>query len=172
MTDRTMRQLIQVIDRAYLTEGDVVGFPGNPRPRDPIAVARGGASVHRLPSRKTLDAFTQAYITAALWSSRDDDDRSLVDQYGVSDIHTETLEKIVRDCQRFRTQCAELLEQAEDQHGLTEQQAGHEFWLTRNRHGVGFWDRKMGRLGDALTQAAHSFGECDLYVSGGVIYSD
>jgi hypothetical protein len=42
--------------------------------------------------------------------------------------------------------------------------AGIDFWLTRNRHGAGFWDRGLGNLGTRLTDAAQAFGECDLYV--------
>lgn len=47
-----------------------------------------------------------------------------------------------------------------------EELAGHDFWLTRNGHGAGFWDRSeldkptQGRL----TKAAHAFGNSDLYV--------
>ncbi len=47
--------------------------------------------------------------------------------------------------------------------GSTEQDAweriGHDFALTRNHHGAGFWDRGMGKLGDILTTAAQSYGE-------------
>jgi hypothetical protein len=40
-------------------------------------------------------------------------------------------------------------------------QAGHDFWLTRNRHGVGFWDRGdlYGKFAQKFTDLAHSFGE-------------
>lgn len=36
---------------------------------------------------------------------------------------------------------------------------GHDFILTRNHHGAGFWDRGLGDLGDRLTTAAHVYGE-------------
>jgi hypothetical protein len=42
--------------------------------------------------------------------------------------------------------------------------AGHDFWLTRNHHGCGFWDRGLGELGDQLTKASQQFDEIDLYV--------
>lgn len=42
--------------------------------------------------------------------------------------------------------------------GGTVEQFGHDFWLTRNRHGVGFWDRGLGGLGQQLTHHAHKFG--------------
>ena len=40
----------------------------------------------------------------------------------------------------------------------------HDFWLTGNRHGAGFWDRGYGADGDTLTEAAHGYGDVDLYV--------
>lgn len=41
-----------------------------------------------------------------------------------------------------------------------------DFWLTRNRHGAGFWDRGAGDVGKRLTQAAHGFGEQDVVDTG------
>ena len=43
-------------------------------------------------------------------------------------------------------------------------QAGHDFWLTRNRHGAGFWDRGLGERGQRLTDAAHVYGESYLSI--------
>lgn len=42
--------------------------------------------------------------------------------------------------------------------------AGHDFWLTRNGHGCGYWDRGAGDAGDALSAAARVYGEVDLYL--------
>lgn len=39
--------------------------------------------------------------------------------------------------------------------------AGHDFALTRNRHGAGFWDRGMGELGERLSVAARAYGSSD-----------
>lgn len=42
-------------------------------------------------------------------------------------------------------------------------QAGRDFWFTRQGHGVGFWDRDADMYGkalqDALTEASENFGE-------------
>ena len=38
-------------------------------------------------------------------------------------------------------------------------QAGHDFALTRNGHGAGFWDRGAGEAGKVLTESAEAFGE-------------
>lgn len=40
---------------------------------------------------------------------------------------------------------------------------GHDLWMTRQHHGVGFWDRDTlpEDLRDACTEAAHDMGEPD-----------
>ncbi|EQD63696.1 hypothetical protein B1A_09009, partial [mine drainage metagenome] len=43
--------------------------------------------------------------------------------------------------------------------GVTPEQFGHDFFLTRARHGTGFWDRGRGEAGDRLTDMAHAYGE-------------
>lgn len=51
------------------------------------------------------------------------------------------------------------------------EQAGHDFLLTRNRHGAGFWDRGLGDRGDRLTRNAHPYGDTNAYVGDdGLIY--
>lgn len=44
------------------------------------------------------------------------------------------------------------------------EQAGHDLWLTRNHHGVGFWDRGLGEAGAILTRVADEMGEQYAYV--------
>ena len=51
------------------------------------------------------------------------------------------------------------------------EQMGHDFWLTRNRHGAGFWDRGLGDLGDKLSEIARHAGQIDVYQGDdGLIY--
>ena len=38
---------------------------------------------------------------------------------------------------------------------------GHDFYLTREHHGAGFWDRGLGHLGDYLTRLCQEYGEAD-----------
>lgn len=51
-------------------------------------------------------------------------------------------------------------------------QAGHDFWLTRNGHGAGFWDGDWSEpYGDILTRGAKCYGEFDTYLGDdGLIY--
>lgn len=124
---------------------------------------------------KNLDAFTRAYITAALWSSVDDDGNPLDKEYGQSDIDPETLAKMVADCERFQSEQSDyLISEYHDSEvdNTIDAVAGHDFWLTRNHHGAGFWDGDwVEPIGRHLTDASHKFGECDLYIGDdGKIY--
>jgi hypothetical protein len=113
-----------------------------------------------------LQQFLDAYIECALWLSTDDDGEPL-DSYTVDDITTETLRDMIADCKAFwRDNKADC-----QAHG-TPAQCGHDFWLTRNRHGAGFWDRGTGDIGQRLTAAAHIYGDINLFVNdAGRIYS-
>lgn len=46
-------------------------------------------------------------------------------------------------------------------------QCGHDFALTRNGHGAGFWDRGYGDVGDRLTDAARAYGEHSVLTDDG-----
>lgn len=115
--------------------------------------------------RASLDyikEFWDAYMGCALWSSHDEADESggepMDANYGPEDIDEYSAQEMLKDCNDFIADQWPLLE------GLDPAQSGHDFWLTRNRHGAGFWDRGLGKVGDELTKAAHVYGECDLYV--------
>lgn len=106
-----------------------------------------------------LDEFTKQYIETALWSSNDPETgEPLDDNYDISDIAPETLERMVEDAKAF--QGANWSYIASDPG-----RAGHDFWLTRNRHGAGFWDGDWPEpAATRLTEDAHAYGSFDLYV--------
>ena len=109
-----------------------------------------------------MDSFTTSYIEAALWSSMDESDEQggepLDDNYGPDDIAEETLASIMDDCKAFQR------DHADDIGGELER-AGHDFWLTRNGHGAGFWDGDWeDNIGQRLTEASDVYGSVDLYV--------
>ncbi len=117
-----------------------------------------------------MGTFLEGYIACAIWASTGDDSQPLDEDYEPSDLAPETLKKMTEDCKAFQQANASDLEKAEEE--LTEGHLGHDFWLTRNHHGVGFWDRGLGDVGDRLTEASHKLGETDLYVGDdGKIYS-
>jgi len=107
--------------------------------------------------------FLDAYIECALWSSTDNSDDSggspLDDNYGPDDLAPEALEAATKDCNSFMECHDAWLAQAG-----TDEQNGHDFWLTRNGHGAGFWDRGYGEVGDHLSKACKPYGSVDLYI--------
>ena len=112
------------------------------------------------------DEFTLAYIEAALWSSTDENDEPLDSNYCIDDLSVETLTQAQTDCTAFQEKNAALI-------GDRESEAGHDFWLTRNGHGAGFWDGDWPKsVGEKLSAESDLFGEIDLYVGDdGKIYA-
>jgi hypothetical protein len=127
----------------------------------------------------SLDAFTRAYLITALWSSTGDDGEPLDRDHGLEDLAPEAVESAKRDCARFQTENAETLaaaiESGEVKCGPDFDEtgrAGHDFWLTRNGHGAGFWEGDWPEdAGEKLTAASKHFGEVDAYKGDdGAIY--
>ena len=116
-----------------------------------------------------MDKFTQAYIVCALWSANDEDGMPLDSNYVVDDIAPETLARIKSDCRDFQKSAKKWLKQAGD-----DAQNGHDYWLTRNGHGAGFWDRGYPKkVSDALCELSKANGEFYLYVGDdGKIYGE
>lgn len=107
------------------------------------------------------DKAFEAYVECALWASTGQDDKPLDANYDASDLAPEASASMRAELGDFLG----LLERERiDFSAVSAEQMGHDFWLTRNGHGAGFWDRGLGDLGDTLTKWAHSHGSSDLYV--------
>lgn len=105
-----------------------------------------------------LDEFTKGYITAAMFTEAPDGGL-----HGTfDDVDADTVKAMAEDCADFQKANAADLE-AYVKAGRPLDHAGHDFWLTRNGHGAGFWDRGMGDLGERLSKASKAHGGADLY---------
>lgn len=108
------------------------------------------------------EEFFDAFIVCALWSSSDNADDSggepLDANYDSDDIAPETLAELRRDCEGFWESEQQAMQ------GLDVEQCGHDFWLDRNGHGAGFWDRGLGAKGERLSKASKVYGGVDLMV--------
>lgn len=105
------------------------------------------------------DEFLEAYIAAAIWTDTPDTGEDK-EPWTEENLAPETLAKMKADCAHF------IKQNGPDLNGESEQ-AGHDFWLTRNHHGAGFWDREESVYrgkGDALTEACKQWGETSLYL--------
>ncbi len=115
----------------------------------------------------SLESFIESYIETALWSSTDEEGESL-DIYQDSDIAPETLASMRADCEAFYEANREDWESVD----MSDERAGHNFWLNRNGHGAGFWDEGTGEAYTRLSKASKCWGTVDLFDEGGVVRSN
>ena len=107
--------------------------------------------------------FIQGYVECALWSSSDDSGEPFDANYGTADLILSA--DALAECADFIDANRADLEAYCEALGPFEgtpawARAGHDFWLTRNRHGAGFWDRGLGaRHPPSITRAALAYGE-------------
>lgn len=107
-----------------------------------------------------IESILRGYVACALWSSNDDQGEPLDDGRDIDDLPAETLAKMRADVTDFvAANRADL-----NRSTLDDFQIGHDFWLTRNGHGAGFWDRGIGAVGDRLTAASKVYSSVDLYI--------
>lgn len=123
-----------------------------------------------------LGTFTRSYIETALWCTSIEEgfatywsakygedfapDTSM-ESFGftIVDLDSSARLTMAQDCEAFQTA------NADDLADCDATRAGHDFWLTRNRHGAGFWDGDYpADIGARLTDASHAYGEQDLYL--------
>lgn len=105
--------------------------------------------------------FLTGYLECALWSSSDDDGEPYDGNFSISDFSEEARTLAEAECARFHKENADDLSDS----GIDPALAGHNFWLTRNHHGSGFWDEDeiAQQFRDRLTAGAHRLGECSVY---------
>jgi hypothetical protein len=138
---------------------------------------------------KDFESFFTQYLETALWSSNDESDESggepLDANYDVRDFTKAAIATARKECKAFFNANYDDMvkaskyaarskylketgidsDNAEDLADIDFGTHGFDFWLTRNRHGAGFWDRGYGQVGDKLSEAAKSFGESYIYVN-------
>ena len=116
-------------------------------------------NIHDLP------AMVQSYIETALWSTHhtgDPEGGAAGTLYRLGF----TAERLAEETRvAAERTCADFwLSNADDLIDMSAEQVGRDFWLTRERHGAGFWDRDLAELGDRLTDSAHDYGSADWFV--------
>lgn len=134
-----------------------------------------------MPTKAQIETITKHYLIAMLWTMPGDDAcENPGDNITIEDLPQETIQRATNDVVTFVAFCGVLFDMAmacyDDgygQHpdaGSAEAAFGHDFALTRNGHGTGFWDRDSEGLprvlGEALTRLCEAFGEANLYLWG------
>jgi hypothetical protein len=171
------RGVRQVLDIGQYEGGDVVtcGTCGRSWD-DAVATSATPAPSARCPfeySHVDADEVLTHYVAAALWTShhyeseQDDNPVPMDSVKDADDIADEARAEMRADVEAF-LQGAHPDALAYWSAQLGDAQIGHDFWLTRNRHGAGFWDRfgagEGAEYGRMLTDDAHAYGDSELYV--------
>jgi hypothetical protein len=103
------------------------------------------------------------YVQAALWSTNDESDESggkpMDANHSEEHLSRPTRAKMKADWMAFSSEHSDMVAK------YGHEQVAHDFWLTRNGHGAGFWDGGYEEAdGKKLTASAKKFGEHNLYV--------
>lgn len=127
-----------------------------------------------------FDRLVDGFITTLLWSEREiSDDGSegeSFEGYDVSDIVKAGIVEIYSECLEFFKEANGIVFDMIE-HGTSGfrgepwSQVGHDFCLTRNGHGAGFWDGHWGEAGRALTDLSKPYGTIGLYKHLGKLYT-
>lgn len=118
-----------------------------------------------------LDSFTQAYAEATLWANTtlvrngEPTEEPVEPAWWQAPRRLWAVEAFDSDAQAsIREDCGDFVRANwSDLKDLDPSQAGHDFALTRNHHGAGFWDRGLGEVGERLTQACRPYGDSDAW---------
>jgi len=116
---------------------------------------------------EALNNMLRGYLEAALWASGEDGE---FDSMSIeTDISPESILKSKEDLKMFLDKAGDEVYEARwgefltGEGSMTQDQIGHDFFLTRNHHGAGFWDRGIGEIGEALTRVSEEMGEVMVY---------
>lgn len=115
-----------------------------------------------------LAPFVRGYIECMFFTDTNtgDDAEDGLEHASTGELAPESLAKIIAECEAWQAENASLLALAYQQDDYSEEQAGRDYWFTRNGHGCGFWDREQltvivsegptttTKLGDVLSKAA------------------
>lgn len=115
--------------------------------------------------------FKEGYMEALFFTDTDrdgDKGTGITEDMDFLSFSPSAMESIEEDCSDFYSYYKSWWESE----NMSDHEAGILFWLTRNRHGAGFWDGKLSlEAGKYLTDMSHPYGEVNPYVGDdGKIY--
>jgi hypothetical protein len=130
-----------------------------------------------------LRDFACGYVEALFFTNGDSGDE---DEFSLNELGADRLTRaakiaILEDCGAFLSATVKtgplaglFVRQILDNEPGDDEQAGRDFWFTRQGHGVGFWDREDDTWSeaarDALSEAARSFRERTAFRQRGWVY--
>jgi len=123
-----------------------------------------GASILRDAMKR--NPFLQGYVEALFFTEVTPDSEESMQGKDVDDISFSLARQMIRDCKVFGTAHGRDIDSAYES-------AGHDFWLTRNGHGAGFWDGDWPKEeGERMDATSKAFGSCEIYAGDdGLLYA-
>jgi len=157
--------------KAY-TEGHKQGVAARNERKGVQSIAPAATPAQQRRAER-IECIARGYIAALQWSAGDDENESFEDINLSSEAQAEALAIATAFYDANSTDLGAYADLREghvgtdirNRHQEAYSFAGHDLWLTSQGHGVGFWDRGLGRLGDRLTKAAKAFEGVYAYVS-------
>jgi hypothetical protein len=123
--------------------------------------------------KNTLTSMTVSAVSTLLRQSTDENDEPMDKRFDVEDVPNAAWDQLQEDlgglldtlmCDAKYADA--LLKVIDDP-----DKAGHDFIMSRNGHGCGFWDGDWGTEGDRLHALVKPYGEMSLYVGDdGTLY--
>lgn len=138
-----------VVDLTYGSETEIHAIPQEFHDKFVRGFVLAGAWV---------DAWDHSDPADAPWNGGNGPER--LENADPDTIDDHSFKRVVAECKAF------VESEWTDLAGLSPDQAGHDFWLTRNGHGAGYYDRGLGTVGDRLTAAAKVYGSCSFTWDG------
>jgi hypothetical protein len=105
------------------------------------------------------DDFLLGYLDCAEWLLNEEIDRSKISGWS-----QQALKRAAEDCASFERANKALLAQYYEISGRDRASAGHDFYLSRNGHGAGFFDRGDEPCFQSLQKHAAVYRETNEYV--------
>ena len=175
---------VRMIDGDYDDGGAYWGGP----PSDPVFCARGEGFLTFTRAKNAIEArayfekeypqldiarddeaiiaeFTEGYLTCAAWADAPDGSTARFTK--------QSRAEALVDCQQFISDCGPLFYEALELRDA--EHLGHDFWLTRNGRGTGFWDRKeleVKDIGRDLSTLCKDLRSISLYAERGWLHFD
>lgn len=127
-----------------------------------------------------FETFLDSYLTAELWGASLEDGNLTDDEHSVDvpddfcyddvdNLHPSSLEKLTADALRFYLSAKFHIERGEFDgpfEGCKWSQAGHDFAMTRNGHGVGFWESEWNNSSGEFDDNGEQVSDWDNEATG------
>lgn len=112
-------------------------------------------TAHTRDKDTLVEEMLMAYLECAVWADKPDEE-----DWAGAEFAPEAINNARFECTAF----LKLANWAIEGWGMKE--LGHNFWLTRNHHGAGFWDSDSGTEAQRkeLTNISHVFRETDVFL--------